>query len=198
MELLKSTWLSSNSVVNSILRASATVLPHLGYRRATTNAIAERAGVSIGSLYYHFGNKDAIYLQLMETVSSCYVKHLEGWLNAPQAASERQTLAALVEAVVNFTFDNRELLRRLFSLSPQLGKMEAVFNARNQFADAVAQRRLAANPNIDSSEAQIQAFTLVNAINGVLDNCIYGTSCVYSREQVRTALFRLACNYLQI
>ena len=37
-----------------------------GYEKATTNYIAEKAGVSIGSLYQYFPNKDAIISALIE------------------------------------------------------------------------------------------------------------------------------------
>ncbi|WP_244499809.1 TetR/AcrR family transcriptional regulator [Tardiphaga robiniae] len=44
-----------------ILDAAALVLVDEGYDRATTNRIAERAGVSIGSLYQYFPNRDALF-----------------------------------------------------------------------------------------------------------------------------------------
>ncbi|WTX00062.1 TetR/AcrR family transcriptional regulator [Streptomycetaceae bacterium NBC_01309] len=43
-----------------ILDAAAGVLADVGYDAATTNAIAARAGVSPGSLYQFFRNKDAV------------------------------------------------------------------------------------------------------------------------------------------
>jgi AcrR family transcriptional regulator len=42
------------------------VFGRLGYAGATTNKIAERAGVSIGSLYQYFANKDEILMALLE------------------------------------------------------------------------------------------------------------------------------------
>lgn len=50
--------------VDSILDAAETVLAELGYEAATTNAIAERAGASVGSLYHFFPGKDAILVAL--------------------------------------------------------------------------------------------------------------------------------------
>jgi len=51
----------SVATVGIILDAAALVLVDEGYDRATTNRIAERAGVSIGSLYQYFPNRDALF-----------------------------------------------------------------------------------------------------------------------------------------
>ena len=50
--------------VQAIVEAAGQLLVEKGFANTTTNAIAERAGVSIGSLYQYFGNKDAVYLAL--------------------------------------------------------------------------------------------------------------------------------------
>src|SRR6201996_6692514 len=47
-----------------ILDAAAHVFAEHGYAAGTTNRIAERAGVSIGSVYQYFPNKDALVVEL--------------------------------------------------------------------------------------------------------------------------------------
>ena len=56
----------SKVMVDAILEAAAQVFAELGYARATTNKIAERAGVSVGSLYQYFPNKDSLIASLHE------------------------------------------------------------------------------------------------------------------------------------
>src|SRR5580700_8543077 len=55
----------SQETVAVILEASARILESEGVRGFNTNAIAAKAGVSIGSLYQYFPNKDAIVLALI-------------------------------------------------------------------------------------------------------------------------------------
>ncbi len=55
----------SGATVEAILEAAAQVFERRGYAAGTTNRIAERAGVSIGSLYQYFPNKDAILVALV-------------------------------------------------------------------------------------------------------------------------------------
>jgi AcrR family transcriptional regulator len=52
--------------VAAILEAAAEVIDDVGWSRASTNRIAERAGVSVGSLYQYFPNKESILHSLLE------------------------------------------------------------------------------------------------------------------------------------
>ena len=50
----------SRATVSAILEATIRVLDQEGYEAATTTRVAEVAGVSIGTLYQYFSNRDAI------------------------------------------------------------------------------------------------------------------------------------------
>jgi AcrR family transcriptional regulator len=56
----------SRVTVEAILEATTHILVEDGYDKANTNRIAERAGISIGSLYQYFPNKEALMTALME------------------------------------------------------------------------------------------------------------------------------------
>lgn len=54
----------SSDLVGAILEAAIQVLAKEGARRFTTTRVAERAGVSVGSIYQYFPNKAAILFRL--------------------------------------------------------------------------------------------------------------------------------------
>lgn len=56
----------SQATVEAILDAAARVLVERGYAATNTNLVAELAGVSVGSLYQYFPNKDALITALHE------------------------------------------------------------------------------------------------------------------------------------
>ena len=72
----------SRATVEAILDATAHILVRDGYARASTNRIAERAGVSIGSLYQYYPNKEAI-------VGALVARHNREMLELLRAAMER-------------------------------------------------------------------------------------------------------------
>ncbi|PKE28055.1 TetR family transcriptional regulator [Rahnella sp. AA] len=56
----------STHTVEAIIEGAAHILEQHGLKGYTTNAIAARAGVSIGSLYQYFPTKDAVTVALIE------------------------------------------------------------------------------------------------------------------------------------
>ncbi|NDJ76140.1 MAG: TetR/AcrR family transcriptional regulator [Chloroflexi bacterium] len=61
----------SQQRIDLILAAAADLIADIGYDAVTTNAIAERARISIGSLYQYFSNKDAI----LHAITERYIEH---------------------------------------------------------------------------------------------------------------------------
>src|SRR5687768_7969228 len=56
----------SKATVDTILEATARILVKHGFDGLTTNGVAAAAGVSIGSLYQYFPNKEALVSALIE------------------------------------------------------------------------------------------------------------------------------------
>jgi AcrR family transcriptional regulator len=72
----------SQATVEAILTATTRILTEQGHAQFTTNRVAELAGVSIGSLYQYFPNKEALIVALAEhhtnAMGQLAKQHLEG------------------------------------------------------------------------------------------------------------------------
>lgn len=79
----------SVATCDAIVEAAARILERSGHARFTTNEVADLAGVSIGSLYQYFPNKDAITRALMEREQLALVVDVEA------VAAQRSGAAAL-------------------------------------------------------------------------------------------------------
>jgi AcrR family transcriptional regulator len=87
----------SEHTVAALLEAAAQVLERDGLGGFNTNAVAQRAGVSIGSLYQYFPGKDALMLGLMRREGERFDADAAAALDQPTGA---QALAVLVGAAV--------------------------------------------------------------------------------------------------
>ena len=88
----------SRALVDAILEATARVLTERGYVGTNTNLVAERAGVSVGSVYQYFPNKDSLITALHERHAAEMKAAMEEVLESSRARSLHETLAAIVHA----------------------------------------------------------------------------------------------------
>lgn len=93
----------SKETVEVILTAAQKMFVDLGFAGTTTNKIAARAGVSIGSLYQYFPNKAALFGALFQRQMASRLPAIEGCVRelANPKQPVREGLRRLVEEVVN-------------------------------------------------------------------------------------------------
>jgi AcrR family transcriptional regulator len=83
---------------DAILEAAAHIIASGGLIAYNTNAVAERAGVSIGSLYQYFPNKDALMVALIERSQREKLTHIQAAVGAMGDADLETTIRILVRA----------------------------------------------------------------------------------------------------
>ena len=108
-------------MVERILDAAQEVLISHGYDGASTNRIAEAAGISPGSLYQYFPNKDAIAAAVIDRYSDALSARVAATvaerLDQPAPDYVRSSIAALLDALdVHPAF-----LRAVMEQTPRLG-----------------------------------------------------------------------------
>ena len=87
----------SQQTVDTILQATARVLAKHGYAGTNTNRIAETAGVSVGSLYQYFPNKNALIAALHDRHDEQMLALIDTVLDGNPAATLRERVAAIVD-----------------------------------------------------------------------------------------------------
>ncbi|PZU20842.1 MAG: TetR/AcrR family transcriptional regulator [Shinella sp.] len=87
----------SSATVETILEASARILETRGLAAFTTNAVAERAGVSVGSLYQYFPTKEAILTWLIRRKREALIAALE----SERARADHRGLKCMVDGFVH-------------------------------------------------------------------------------------------------
>ncbi len=87
-------------MVDNILEAAALVLSEKGYAGMNTNLVAERAGVSVGSVYQYFPHKDSLIAALHERHASHMHQVIDAVLGASNKASLRSQIESMVRALL--------------------------------------------------------------------------------------------------
>lgn len=111
-----------------MLEAAAQILESQGIDAFNTNLVAERAGVSIGSLYQYFPGKDALLVALMQREKARMGDDAAAALAAPDG---RAALAHLVGAAVRHQLDRPELARLIDVEETRPGVQQEVENVSN-------------------------------------------------------------------
>jgi AcrR family transcriptional regulator len=121
----------SQETVSVILEASARILESDGPRGFNTNSIAAKAGVSVGSLYQYFPNKDAIVLALIGSYEEVLHNAVFEAIQAGRGQELKRRLRLLVRALVTVHYRRRRLNRVLEAEEERLGSGadDAAFHA---------------------------------------------------------------------
>lgn len=109
----------SRATVNAILDAMIRILDREGPEAASTSRVAEVAGVSVGTLYQYFANRDAILDALQDREFERATEMIERVLASPAHVPERRVARKVVE----------ELLA-LYRAAPALHRVLAVEGLR--------------------------------------------------------------------
>lgn len=184
----------SRITVGFIVEAAAQVFGEQGYAGTTTNLVAERAGVSIGTLYQYFPNKDALLLELAQL----HVRETADGLRqvAADLRSTRPTLPELVQRLVQTVVAHNAspVHAVVFHEAPRTPELAALLAALH---DEVGRelawhlRRLQA-----PVEADLAAAMLTHAVDALVHEVVLAPPEGRSREQCAQEVADLCVRYL--
>jgi AcrR family transcriptional regulator len=156
----------SRRVRRAIMDAAHDVMRERGIRAVTTNAIAERANIKIGSLYDYFSNKEAVIAELYEGKLAEVRDFLDAEVIGIDRAAWRQQTANLIRNMWTYQL-NIGLDRTLVDASYYYEDLLRIARAHSQlFASTFARllKRLGSNWRDDQLlDLGISIYRLVNA-----------------------------------
>ena len=121
--------------VDAIVEATARILEEFGHGAFNTNAVAARAGVSIGTLYQYFPDKDALIGALISRETAQLLEEVE---SAAHAASALEALDGVVRAAVGHQARRPRLARLLDFEESRLPLDADTLAVRARFASILA------------------------------------------------------------
>jgi AcrR family transcriptional regulator len=187
----------SRATVDVLLRAAARVFQREGYAAATTNRIAAAAGVSVGSLYEYFPNKDAILAAIARAHLAEGVALVVRMLAdvGPEAPLDEQ-LRALFEAVLALHEENPRLHRVLFEETPLPSMLRRELEAGESALSTAVALRLESHPEVKVPDPAVSARLIVRVVESLAHGFVLDPTPAVSREQWVDESVALVTSYL--
>lgn len=190
----------SRATVDALVEATARILVREGFDKASTNRIAEEAGVSIGSLYQYYPGKEALVAAVVDRHNLELIVLVRGAMaevgSQPIALAVRRLVAVAVEA---HRLDPR-LHRVLAEQIPRTGRLEDV-EAFNREAHALFREYLEHHRDeIRVPDLDLAAFVCVSAIEAVTHNAVLHGPERLQKDVAETLIdeaTRMVVGYLQ-
>jgi len=187
----------SKATVDALLAATARVLVKEGYDHASTNKIAEAAGVSIGSLYQYFPSKEALVAAVIEN-------HINGMIEIVRASAARVALLPieaaaqeLVGVMIEAHRVNPKLHRVLVEQIPRMGKMEHVEAVDDEAIGLVRAYLEAHRDELGVEDLDMAAFLAVGAVEAMTHVAVLRRPELLSDPKFTGEVANLVVRYLR-
>lgn len=185
--------------VDAVLKASRQLFARRGYAATTTNHIAERAGVSIGSLYEYFPSKDAILVALVESHLDDGERVLRD-AAAAIAASHPSPLAHVVRTIVGAMVElhvrDHELHRIFFEETRLPRRVRARLDAIEARATEELALLLGARPDVSVDDPRLAAAIVVRTVEALTHRFVVHPNAAADQNGYVDEIVRLLLGYL--
>jgi AcrR family transcriptional regulator len=184
----------SQATVEAILTATTHILTEDGYDQLTTNRVAELAGVSIGSLYQYFPNKEALIFALAEHHANEMKQLAQHHLSGLEDSSIMDVLRQIVKAVLAAHAMNPKLHRVLHEQMPRSEVMRQLDDANMEIMlrSFLVQRRQQLQPE----NLELTVFIVGRTIKALLYGAIIDRPELLKTGELEQEIMLLLSAYL--
>jgi AcrR family transcriptional regulator len=176
----------ARAVIDAVLEAATQLLELHGETRFNTNAVAERAGVSIGTLYRYFANKEAVLMALAERETDMVQRAMREALTVPtNLAPDRAAIRAFLAAFQGRTTARNVALRALLAGDGTAG-------------DGAASIEALLRDRSGKPLPALRAFVLTRALLGAVRAAVLERPLLLAEPTFEDELVKLARSYANV
>lgn len=183
----------SKETVASIVESCSRLLVQEPYHAITTDKIAEMAGVSIGSLYQFFANKEAIVAAVIDELLQTDIVYIEERMNQIPQTDMSTKIHSLIDIGFNRFHDNRPLRTALQGVQGMLD----YWDTRRVFFEQYQKAILKHIPDLPGRDREMVALFIVSCFNNILHLSLLGPQDTGREEATKKEVFLLFSRYLQ-
>lgn len=157
----------SQDVLNSIYQAAYVLLDSPNQKVFTTNQIAKKAGVSIGSLYQYFPNKETILDQILQQVVIMMTKDFIELIQTIPTHDYKSFVQAFVKGSFEMCLKHPRLMKRTFHIEKSEQTIELIFSSREKICQVLSdiiKTKFKIKDQID-----LKVYMMVHAYMGIVE-----------------------------
>ena len=186
----------SRATVEAILEAAARVLVEEGFERTTTNRVADVAGVSIGSLYQYFPNKESLLTELAERHMEAMLGQLAQMAEALAGATLEDAVRVYVRAMLAAHAVDPELHRVLTEQVPAIAGLDRVREIQAE-AEVIVQAYLEGHrERLRPPDLGLATFVIVTAVEAVTHAAVLDRPSALREAEFADEVSALVLRYL--
>ena len=181
--------------VEAICEATIQVLLSYGAERLTTTRVAERAGVSVGTLYQYYRNKRSLLAAVFED-------HLNRVAVAVESACEQahhkplaDMIRQMVEAYVTVKMDRADISVALYKVAPDIGGPAVVERVGRRLRKAI-DSKLQTAPDVELCPDKFAIDMMLAAMSGAMRSALEAGASQASFRKIREHLVVLCQSYM--
>jgi AcrR family transcriptional regulator len=186
----------STELVDTILEAAVQVLAKEGVQRFTTARVAEKAGVSVGSLYQYFPNKAAILFRLQSDEWRQTSELLRGILEDVRR-SPFERLRTLVHTFIRTECEEAAMRMALNDAAPLYRNAPEAQEARVPLDLTVQVFMQDALPNAPDATRALAGDLIITTLSKVGKHCSESYRTLADIEAYADAMADMFCAYLR-
>lgn len=188
----------SKATVAAILEATAQLLVEGGYHNLSTNKIAEAAGVSIGSLYQYFSNKESVVAAVVDEFADRQFDILvQGLAELGPDADMQSSVRELVHSMLEAKRCEPELSKVLFEELPPVGQIDVLKEWTRRACELVSAALHQRADEVRPADLEIASFVLVTACHGIVHTTVVDRPELLEDDVLADETAELVLRYLQ-
>jgi AcrR family transcriptional regulator len=188
----------SRFMVDTILEAAARVLIERGYAGINTNLVAEVAGVSIGSLYQYFPNKDSLIAAIHQRHVLQMRNMMIGALSGPKKPTMKEAIGALVRVMLEAHLMEPELHQVLEIEFPLLGLQDEENSSGQYFSERFQQLLEDYRHEILKPDLELASYIVLRIIKSLVHQAVLETPPDFTLSEIEESITEAVVGYLTI
>ena len=188
--------LRSQATVDAVAAAAASILSSEGYNNLTTNKVAEKADISVGSIYEYFRDKDAIVDLLIERFANTLRSEVAVAFEVAGRLSLVDGLKVVTHSGVKVFRQDPKLSAELLARAPY-SKAQAALNQTEYDVSAMMAEFLNEHKeDYKRSDTQVSAAVSIRSGRGLIEASCLDEAFVLNLTNVEPELLSLMEGYL--